>query len=117
MRQRARRSTRSSSRKDKAVTDAKKVVVENVNVPGYTQTVDATMYKEMKRAFLAILPTAAPGLTQTEIRSKVVTKLSEALYPGGAKADWWSKLVQLDLEAKGIVLREESKPLRWHRKK
>jgi hypothetical protein len=97
------------------VNDAKKVVVENVNVPGYTQSVDAGMYDEMKRAFLAIMPRKAPGLTQTEIRTKVVAVLSKVLYPGGAKAGWWSKLVQLDLEAKGIIVREESKPLRWHR--
>ena len=93
---------------------SKRVVVENVNVPGYTQTVDAAMYDEMKRAFLAILPSNAPGLTQAEIRARVVGRLSEALYPGGAKAGWWSKIVQLDLEAKRVVAREESKPLRWH---
>lgn len=35
----------------------------------------------------------------------------------GAKAMWWSKTVQLDLEAKGLLGREQSKPLRWHRAK
>jgi hypothetical protein len=93
---------------------AGKIVVENVNVPGYTQTVDATMYGEMRRALMAILPSKPPGLTQTEIRQTVVGRLSKALYPGGAKAEWWSKLVQLDLEAKQIIRREDTKPLRWH---
>ena len=27
----------------------------------------------------------------------------------------WMKCVQLDLEAKSVVIREASKPLRWHR--
>jgi len=93
---------------------AGKIVVENVNVPGYTQTVDATMYAEMRRALMAILPSKPPGLTQTDIRKTVVGKLSKELYPGGAKAEWWSKLVQLDLEAKQIIRREDTKPLRWH---
>jgi hypothetical protein len=34
---------------------------------------------------------------------------------GGAKAGWWSKAVQFDLEAKGVIAREPGKPLRWHR--
>jgi hypothetical protein len=33
---------------------------------------------------------------------------------GDDKAGWWAKAVQLDLEAKGIVVREATKPLRWH---
>jgi hypothetical protein len=36
--------------------------------------------------------------------------------PGGAKAGWWVKTVQLDQEAKGSVVREPGKPLRWHRR-
>jgi hypothetical protein len=75
------------------------------------------MYQEMKRAFLSVLPSKPPGLTQSEIRSMILSKLSNVLFPKGAKADWWSKLVQLDLEAKGHVLREATKPLRWYRKK
>jgi hypothetical protein len=35
--------------------------------------------------------------------------------PGGAKAGWWVKTVQLDLEAKGIVVRDGGRPLRWSR--
>jgi len=42
--------------------------------------------------------------------------LPESLFPGGAKSGWWAKTVQLDLEAKDIVVREHSKPLRWHKK-
>jgi hypothetical protein len=39
----------------------------------------------------------------------------EDRYPGGAKAGWWAKMVQLDLEAKGARVREPSKLLRWYR--
>jgi hypothetical protein len=99
----------------KRTTTKDRITVQNVNVPGWTMDVDASMYAAMKRAMLRVLPRRAPGLTQTEIRTAVVLHLPHDLFPGGAKAEWWSKLVQLDLEAKGAVAREDSKPLRWHR--
>ncbi len=92
-----------------------KIAVENVNVPGKTNNVDAVKYRAMKKAFLKILPTISPGLTQKEIQQQVVEHLPDNIFPGGATAGWWAKTVQLDLEAKGLVVRESSKPLRWHR--
>ncbi len=99
-----------------AKSDAEKIIVQNINVPGYTSRVDAEKYNAMKLALLEILPASGPGLTQKEIQQKVVAHLAESLFPGGAKSAWWAKTVQLDLEAKGIVIRELSKLLRWHKK-
>ncbi len=93
----------------------KRVIVENPNVPGYHKEVDAAMYDAMRKAINAVVPIEPPGLTQTEMRQAVLAHLPEDLYPGGAKADWWSKTVQLDLEAKGVLVREPTKPLRWWR--
>lgn len=97
--------------------DEEKVVVENVNVPGRTTRVNAGMYHAMKQAMLKVLPDGSPGLTQSEIREAVVPYLPEELYPGGAKSGWWAKTVQLDLEAKGQMVREHTKPLRWYQVK
>lgn len=95
---------------------AAKVVVENVNHPGRTSKVEKTKYDAMKKAMLRALPRRAPGLTQEQIRKAVLQFLPEELFPGGAKAGWWAKSVQLDLEAKRIVVRDAaSKPLRWTR--
>jgi hypothetical protein len=91
-----------------------KVVVENVNVPGRTSRVNAAKYRAMKAAMLEVLPGGEPGLTQSELREAVIPHLPEDLFPEGATAGWWAKTVQLDLEAKGTVVREETKPLRWH---
>lgn len=97
-------------------TTGPKVEVRNVNQPGWTGKVDAAKYEAMREALLKILPRTAPGLTQTEMRNRVVFHLPEHLFPGGDKADWWSKCVQLDLEADGVIERERTaKPLRWHR--
>ena len=93
-----------------------KIVVENVNVPGRTTRVNKAMYEAMKTAMWKALPTSSPGLTQTEIREAVVQYLPDDLYPGGEKAGWWAKTVQLDQEAKGNIVREQTKPLRWYRK-
>jgi hypothetical protein len=92
-----------------------KVAIENVIRPGRVYNVDGDKYEAMKAAFLRVLPPGAPGLTADEIRQRIAAHLPERHFPGGAKAGWWMKAVQLDLEAKGIVMRARTKPLRWHR--
>lgn len=92
-----------------------RIEVENVNHPGKVWRVNADMYEAMKRAYLKILPKTSPGLTLAEIRERVVAHLPDELFPEGAKAGWWAKAVQLDLEAKGLVMRENTKPIRIHK--
>ena len=50
-----------------------------------------------------------------EAPNRVLEHLPQDLFPGGAKSGWWMKAVQLDLEAKGIVRREKTTPIRLHR--
>ena len=92
-----------------------KVEVENINVPGKTYFVNAQKYNAMREVLLGRLPTKNPGLNQSEMIEQVIQYLPSNLFPAGATAGWWVKTVQLDLEAKGIVIRENSKPLRWHK--
>ncbi|MFN3194196.1 MAG: DUF6958 family protein [Aureliella sp.] len=93
-----------------------KIEVENVNHPGHISRVDAVKYAAMKKALLRVLPKKTPGLNQKEMMEAVVPFLPEDLFPGGAKAGWWVKTVQLDLEAKGIMDRTDTKPLTWIRR-
>jgi hypothetical protein len=95
-----------------ATNKAEKIEVENVNHPGHVTSVDADMYEAMKRAFLKVLPRTSPGLTLAEVRERLIAHLPGKLFPEGAKAGWWAKTVQLDLEAKGVVARGKTKPLR-----
>lgn len=95
--------------------EPKKVQVENVNHPGQVREVDADKYAAVRRAFLKVLPTQPPGLTEVELRTRLVRQLPDRLFPGGATAGWWAKTVQLDLEAKGVVAREKTRPLRLRR--
>jgi hypothetical protein len=89
--------------------------VLNVNHPGRTERVDARKYGAVREVMLEHVPAAAPGWTQAELRDGLVPHLPQDLWPGGAKAMWWIKLVQLDLEARGLLRRVPGKPLRWHR--
>jgi hypothetical protein len=102
-------------RPENKASSAGKIAVENVNHPGKVRNVDASRYVAMRRAFLKVLPKRAPGLTPEEILKRVRAHLPEDLFPEGAGAGWWSKTAQLDLEAKGVIVREKTRPLRLHR--
>jgi len=95
---------------------ARKILVENVNVPGYTHPVDAAHYEAMKKVLLRVLPKDGPGLTQTEMWERAAALADRALFPDRGKVGWWAKCVQLDLEAKEVIVRDKgAKPLRWRR--
>ncbi len=89
-----------------------KIEIENVNTPGRTTRVDRAKYEAMRTALLAVLPSSSPGLTVAEAKARLLPLLPEALFPGGDTAGWWLKAAQLDLEAKGVIQRETTKPLR-----
>ena len=93
-----------------------KVEMQNINTPGRSVQVDAAKYEAMKRAFLEVLPAKPPGLTAAEIGERVLPLLPQDLFPQGATAGWWKKGVQLDLEARGLVTLEATKPLRWYKR-
>jgi hypothetical protein len=92
-----------------------RIEIENFTSPGHVQRVDRAKYEAMREALLQVLPAGAPGLTVAEAKARLLPLLPEALFPGGDKAGWWLKAAQLDLEAKGVVRREATKPLRLHR--
>jgi hypothetical protein len=94
---------------------AAKIKIENVLQPGKTYSADPAKYEAMKKAVMAVLPKASPGLTVAEIQDRVLAHLPQDLFPDGAKSGWWMKAVQLDLEAKGVISRTKTSPLRLHR--
>ncbi len=91
---------------------AGRIEIENVVSPHHRQKVDRIKYMAMREALLAVLPNDPPGLTVAEAKDALLPGLPEELWPGGAKAGWWLKAVQLDLEAKGVIGRAATKPVR-----
>lgn len=88
------------------------VLLQNINRPGSLRKVDSAMATAMQEALLACLPQSRQGLTLEQLRSAVLPMLPQHLFPGGAKSGWWLKAVQLDLEAKCLIVRDKGSPLR-----
>src|SRR3546814_4926030 len=87
----------------------------SITSPDNVARVDKAKYDAMKRALLAAILAGEPGLIVAEIKARALPLLPEAQFPGGAKAGWWPKGVQPDLEARRVSAREASTPLRLHR--
>jgi len=98
-----------------ANSQGEKYLMENAVSPDHKVQVDAAKFLAMKDAVLACLPTEAPGITPAELRQRVAPILSQEHFPGGAKAGWWMKGVQLDLEFKGQIARGGTRPVRLYR--
>lgn len=94
-----------------------KITIESATSPGWTERVDRSKYVAMRDALIAVLPAAPPGVIVADAKAALLSFLPVDLFPGGAKAGWWLKAVQLDLEAKGIVRREPGSPVRLFRTK
>lgn len=91
------------------------IEVLNVLQPGKTYSANREKYDAMKQAVLRVLPRKTPGFTVEELGKAVLPHLPQTLFPGGEKSGWWIKCVQLDQEARGVITRENSKPLRLHK--
>ncbi|WP_149193066.1 DUF6958 family protein [Luteimonas suaedae] len=89
-----------------------KIEIQSITSPGHVQRMNRAKYLAMREALLGVLPKAAPGLTVAEAKAALLAALPDALFPGGDKAGWWLKAVQLDLEAKGVIARGPTRPVR-----
>jgi hypothetical protein len=89
-----------------------KIIIESITSPHHTERVNRAKYMAMCEALMAILPGEPPGLTVAEAKEALLRHLSQDHFPGGDKAGWWLKAVQLDLEAKGILKRGPGSPVR-----
>ncbi len=92
-----------------------RIDIENVGQPGKLYRVDGAKYAAMRDAVLAVLPTAPPGMTVEAVIAAARPLLPADMFPGGEKAGWWVKAVQLDLEAKRVIARTPS-PVRLYRR-
>jgi hypothetical protein len=97
---------------------AKTATIEILNVlqPGKTYRVNADKYQAARKALLGFMPKTGPGLTQSEMTAAMRKALPLSDFPG-TTSSWWMKSVQLDAEARGDVVRDKGKPLRWKRVK
>jgi hypothetical protein len=92
-----------------------RTAIESLTSPGRVQRVDRAKYLAMRTALLAAVPVGPPGVTVAEAKAALLPALPSGLFPGGAKAGWWLKAVQLDLEARGVIERAPGGPVRLFR--
>ena len=95
---------------------AEKIEVRNITSPQHVTRVDRAKYMAMRSALMTVLPDAPPGLTPAEAKIALLPHLDASLLPGGEKAGWWLKCVQLDLEFQGLIARGPKAPVRLCRK-
>ena len=88
------------------------IEIESITSPLHVQRVNKAKFVAMRDALLAALPSEAPGMSVAEAKVALLPNLSQELFPGGEKAGWWLKAVQLDLEAKGVIARGSKGPVR-----
>ena len=96
------------------MTDTPTIEILNVLRPGKLYRANRDKFEAMKMALLKVIPKTSPGMTIEDLGKSVLPHLPQSLFPGGATAGWWIKAVQLDLEARKIIVREKTKPLRLH---
>ncbi len=96
-------------------TPSDRIEVRNITSPHHVSHVDRARYMAMRAALLAVLPDTSPGLTVAQAQTALLSHLDPDQFPGGAKAGWWMKCVQLDLEARGVIARAPNAPVRLHR--
>jgi hypothetical protein len=96
------------------------IQAENVNHPDHRQNLKVEKYNLIREAMLASLPAQESGATMTfsELEGAVRTYLEKQdvpaeLFPMPGSVRWYTKTVQLDLEAKGEIERVPNKsPMR-----
>jgi hypothetical protein len=109
--------SRKSRAKKAGAAPRKMIEVRTPNKPGYVSRVDAAKYEAMRKVMMKVLPRRAPGMTQAEMWNALAKAAPKSEFPDRGKVGWWMKSVQLDLEARRMLVREDTRPLRWHLKK
>lgn len=87
-----------------------RIEIENILQKGKTYRVEAIKYHDVRAAILKSLPISG-GFNVEQMYQAILPLVSQELFPNGDKLVWWMKAVQLDLEAKGLIKRQNTKPL------
>ena len=78
---------------------------KNINKGSAGFAVTSTKYQPVKKAILASLPRGDKGVTFQQVVASVASKVPKALFPKPGSVSWYTKVVQLDMEAGGLIER------------
>ncbi len=83
--------------------------------PGATRGTPAK-YEAVRAALLAVLPTDGNGLTWNQMVDTIARHVPPGLFAHLGSVRWYTKIVQRDLEAQGLIVRvPNSRPWRLRR--
>lgn len=78
---------------------------KNVNKGSRGFAVTAEKYEPIRKAVLASVPRNKEGVSFNQLVASVSGRVPEALFPKRGSVSWYTKVVQLDLEASGHIER------------
>ena len=78
---------------------------KNVNKGSRGFAVTAEKYEPIRRAILESIPRNTTGVSFKELVASVASRVPGNLFPKKGSVSWYTKVVQLDLEAKGQIER------------
>ena len=78
---------------------------KNVNKGSHGFAVTPKKYQSIQQAILASVPRNKTGVSFKELVSSVTSQVPKELFPKEGSIAWYTKVVQLDLEAKGEIER------------
>jgi len=79
--------------------------VMNINTGQANDHVKEERYWPVREAILTVLPRNDSGITWSELVLAVTPLLPRDLFPKSSTIRWYTKAVQLDLEARGLIER------------
>lgn len=89
---------------------------KNVNKGSRGFAVTAEKYEPIRRAILASIPRNTTGVSFKELVASVTSRVPRDLFPKKGSVSWYTKVVQLDLEANGQIERiPDARPQRIRR--
>ena len=78
---------------------------KNVNKGTGGFAVTPEKYEPIRKAILASVPRNREGVSFKELVASVTSRVPNELFPKRGSVSWYTKVVQLDLEAKGLLER------------
>ncbi|MCO6435589.1 MAG: hypothetical protein J5J06_00700 [Phycisphaerae bacterium] len=97
----------------------RKETVLTLNVtPGASGTrIDREKYDRVREAILAVVPRSRDGVAFKSLPKLVAGQVPKALFPAKGSASWYTTVVKLDLEARGLIERIPGKTPQHLRRK
>jgi len=77
----------------------------NVNEGVAGLRISAEKYEAFKRAILQVVPRNAEGVAFKDLPKLVASRVPGELLPAKGSASWYTTVVKLDLEARGLIAR------------